>query len=195
MNARVLVSLALIALVGVAVAQKPLETSGTIHATLGGEERVWHTVITEGPGVRVNTADWSFFDMGSQFYAFGLAGYPGTAVTIDDVQTTEGRFELTFMFFGDLPADCPCTVEASIAYYTSDSITKNKYVNEEVPVTLTEFRPVDETTFAMAGDFAGTLAFEKDSLSDPNLEDTLDVSGSFEATLEPAGNQKRDKTD
>jgi len=178
-----------VALIGAAVAQQPLETSGVINATLGGEQRVWHSVITKGPGVRVNTADWSHFAMGRGFYTFGLSGYPGTDVTLDDVQTMEGRLELSIMFFGDLPTDCPCTVDASITYHSRDSITKDMYVNDKVPVTLTDFRVVDETTFAMAGNFAGTLAFEKDALSDPDPTNTLEIDGSFEATMEPAGNQ------
>ncbi len=189
MKARVLIASVFVVLAGSAAAQEPLETSGVINATLGGEQRVWHSVITKGPGVRVNTADWSHFDYGSEFYTFGISAYPGTDVTLDDVQTMEGRLELTFTVFGDLPTDCPCTVDASITYHSRDSITKDTYVNDEVPVTLTEFRPVDETRFAIAGNFEGTLAYVMDALADPNPANALEIAGSFEATMEPSGNQ------
>ena len=192
MKRKISFSVALIVLAQLAIAQQPLETSGTIDATLGGQERVWHMVITEAPGVRVNTANWSFFDYSTvKFHTITLTGYPGAAVTLDDVQTYEGRLELTFMFSDGLPSDCPCAVEASITYSASDSISKDKYLAEEAPVTLTTFRSLDERTFAMAGDFTATLAFQKDSLSDPDPDNTLDIGGRFEATVEPAGNQAR----
>lgn len=193
MKQRMLCLLCLLSLFGLGFAQQPLETSGTITATLGGEERVWHTVVTKAPDVRVNTANWMLIENSMMsLHTFMLSAYPGEGVTLADVQVNEGMLELTVNFFGELPEACPCTVDGVITYATSDELVDKQYVNEEVTFTLSELRRIDESSFAVKGSFDTSLMYREDYMEAPDPSNTLDISGSFEATLEPAGNQLAD---
>ncbi len=84
------------------------------------------------------------------------------------------------MHESELPGDCPCTVSAEILYFTSPSMFSDVYQDQEATVTFSAFEQVDEETFRVAGTFSATMTFIKDATTEPDPDQALELSGSFE---------------
>ena len=149
------------------------EVSGTIQGTLGGEERTWYTIRQETPEKTANTAEWSV--MPADIYAISIQGHREERFAV------EGTLNLEFTFFG-LPEECPCTPGDAHIIYFATSISQDLYEAEDPEVTLRELEVVDDETLRLAGEFRATLYYRADMMSELDLDESLEVEGTFEVT-------------
>ena len=154
-------------------AAQDFEVTGTIQATLGGEERSWNTLGFETPDGYQATSSWLLIL--DNVASLTLQGHPGDSWQVEETLSVE------FYSLGGFPSDCPCTfTDAEIRYWTTSSMFKGAYLTDEGEVTLTSVEQLDEDNYRIEGTFRGTLTFEEDvvdDISDP--DNTLEVEGSF----------------
>ena len=154
-------------------AAQDFEVTGTIQATLGGEERSWNTRGFETPDGYQATSSWSLIsDIAA---SLALQGYTDDSFQVEEILSVE------FASLGGFPNDCPCTfAHAEVGYWTTSSMFGDVYLTDEGEVTLTSVEQLGEDTYRIEGTFRGTLTFEEDvvdDISDP--DNTLEVEGSF----------------
>ncbi len=127
-------------------------------------------------GLRYTTVlgvGWFEHAGGEPLYSIELQGHVGETFGIEGILTIS-------MHESELPGDCPCTVSAEILYFTSPSMFSDVYQDQEATVTFSAFEQVDEETFRVAGTFSATMTFIKDATTEPDPDQALELSGSFE---------------
>ncbi len=154
-------------LLGSAAAQN--QVTGTVEAVVDDESRTWYTMLFEAEESGQPTATWS----DDMFTTFSIQAHPEKRYSV------EGALSIEFMSF-QFPEACPCAfTDASVIIWTSSSMFKNIYYDDEATVTLTSIEPIGDDVFAIQGSFSATLVFQAAMGEEPDADDTIEIMGTF----------------
>lgn len=154
---------------GSAVAQN--EVTGTVRATLDGTEREWVTLMLEGEETDMPSAAWH--EMMGMITTIAIQAHPEPRFAIADTLTLE---VVTFEF----PSDCPCTYQdASVMYWTTDSLLEDLYTADAATVVITSMEPLGDDAYALEGTVDATLSFMPTVHEGPDASDTIAIAGTF----------------
>ena len=160
-------SLVALAVLGAGIAQH--EVTGTVEATVGGEERIWYTMQPDDESIAAS-ATWSSM-MHITMFNLRASGEPGFAVphalTID--MTT----------FSSVDA-CPCRIpSATVTLWTDGGIMEKVYKGDATEVVVTRLEPLGDDVYELEGTIEATLLFHENIMNEPDPDRTLDFSGTF----------------
>lgn len=167
-----------LAVVGTAFGQA--RVTGSVSATLGGEERTWNTLALPTDEGTQGTATWS--------------SIMGTVLTVSIQAHAEPRYAIEHAISievttsGTMPPACPCTFhDATLTYWSTGSMFRDVYSDDAASVVIDAFEPNGDGTYRVAGSFVGTLAYHASVQAEPDTSRTLPIEGRFEVdALMPA---------
>lgn len=148
------------------------EVTGTIAATLNGEERTWF--ITETP--QMSQSDWK--DFGYQA-SVSLLGHS----TDNTVTSSHQALMVKFEYWG---SDGAYTISAPEVVYLSQGMMKAHVGRQEdgVQINITSAE-VNGDRLKIEGTISGDLIFTEVMMRKKDPNDVLSVEGSFSADLGP----------
>ena len=167
-----------------AVAQPQAVTVvGTIEATVNGEPRSWYQIELGSGDSATPMSSWA--RVMPTIYDVTIQGF------VEERFVLEGALAISLSLSGGLPSDCPCRYDentASILFLIGGSMTDSMYVSYEggdVAVVIDVFEPAGDETYRVEGSFEGTLPFVADPGAGPDLDDVVDIEGTFDIARLP----------